>query len=340
MTRFDSLKAVINNDTDSSSFPNDVAMRPSVDIVIVNWNAGEQLRDCLRSINTAQRKDWILSRVVVIDNASSDDSIVGVSAEATNLPLSVIRNCTNHGFGRACNQGAIDSKADYILFLNPDVRLDSDAIVVPLKFMSAPENTSVGICGIQLYDETNEVSRSCRRFPSAWDLVAEGLGLHRLVDNHRMDDWNHDSNMCVEQVIGAFFLIRRKLFEELNGFDERFFVYFEEVDLSLRANRAGWSSWYLASARAMHVGGGCTSKAKSSRIYYAARSRMQYARKHFTKPIGSLVVAATLFVEPVARLSWSAIRRSGSDAKDTLGAYRLLWSDIVRTLWERRLSKQ
>src|SRR5271156_1399355 len=101
-------------------------MLPSLDIIIVNWNAGSQLQQCLDSIRTANFDGFELLRVVVVDNASSDGSADHLPPG--NVPLSVIRNTTNRGFAAACNQGAMDSSASYLLFLNPDIVLASDSL--------------------------------------------------------------------------------------------------------------------------------------------------------------------------------------------------------------------
>lgn len=137
---------------------------PCLDIVIVNWNAGSLLQDCVRSIGKARQDGFRLGRVVIVDNGSSDGSLDGLAS--TGLPLKIIRNPDNRGFAAACNQGARGGRADYLLFLNPDTCLFYDSLSAPLAYMEAAQNQSVGICGIQLIDENNEVSRSCARFPT------------------------------------------------------------------------------------------------------------------------------------------------------------------------------
>src|SRR5437016_1789132 len=118
----------------------------SLDVVIVNWNAGPQLRDCLASIINASRGPE-LKRVVVVDNASTDSSLQAIHMQG--LPLVVLRNERNRGFAAACNQGASGSTADYLLFLNPDTHLGSDALAEPVAFMERPQNGRIGIVGIQ-----------------------------------------------------------------------------------------------------------------------------------------------------------------------------------------------
>jgi len=306
----------------------------SVDIVIVNWNAGEHLRACLGSLGACRADGWELRRVVVVDNASSDGSLERAEQAAPSLPWQVIRNAENRGFAAACNQGASGCAADLLLFLNPDVVLRDDSLSVPVAFLDQPEHAAVGICGVQLLDESGQVSRSCRRLPGVRDFLAEASGasqlLPGLLPGTRMREWAHDQNARVDQVIGAFFMVRTAVFRDLSGFDERFFVYFEEVDFSLRARQAGWETWYLASGSAFHHGGGCTDQVKAARLFYTLRSRLGYARKHFTLPNAALVVAATLAVEPGTRLVWAAVRRAWSEVPDTVRAYSRLWRDLVR----------
>ena len=212
-------------------------LSPSIDIVIVNWNAGGQLRDCLESIVSADRYDAILERVVVVDNASHDGSADGL--DDIGLPLELIRNSTNRGFAAACNEGTRGSTSDYALFLNPDTRLFGPSLTRPLQFMEQPENRRVGICGVKLVDEEGVVVLSCTRFPTPRILLARLLGLSHLFPawfrSHEMLEWDHSESRKVDHVKGAFYLIRRPVFESLGGFDEDYFLYLEDLDLSLRA---------------------------------------------------------------------------------------------------------
>ena len=293
----------------------------------MNWNASGQLRDCLESIVSADRYDVILERVVVVDNASHDGSADGL--DDIGLPLQLIRNPTNRGFGVACNQGTCGGNSDYILFLNPDTRLFGPSLSRPLRFMEQPENQHVGICGVQLVDERGVVRRSCSRFPTPGILLAWLLGLSHLFPawfrSHEMREWDHSESRRVDQVIGAFFLIRRTVFEELEGFDQRFFVYFEEVDLSYRALQSGWFSFYLADVQAFHKGGGTSDQVKAARLFYSMRSRILYVFKHFSVSAALVLTLGTLIIEPIVRLASLAARGSVRGVRDTLKGYAMLW---------------
>ena len=298
----------------------------SVSIVIVNWNANSQLADAIASI--AKHHHNLVSSVIIVDNASTDDSLDQVEA-LQNLscrPL-IIRNSTNLGFGRACNLGARHAKSGYLLFLNPDAVLYADTLPTALAYMEDPVNAKVGICGVQLLDESGHVARSCARFPTALALVAHAVGLDRFIPRlgHFMSEWDHAHTRQVDHVIGAFFLVRRDLFDALQGFDERFFVYLEDLDFSRHAHQAGWRSVYLVEAQAFHAGGGTSNQIKARRLFYALRSRLLYAFKHFSKLGAVSVLLATFFVEPLSRSVLALMRRSWQSLKETWIAYGMLW---------------
>lgn len=301
-----------------------------VDIIIVNWNAGSLLRDCVRSIGEAGQVGFELGQVVIVDNGSTDGSLDELAS--TDLPLKIIRNTENKGFAAACNQGAQGRRADYLLFLNPDTRLFADSLSAPLAFMESGRNQSVGICGIQLLDDKGMVSRSCARFPTPRLLYGWMLGLDKLLPqlfpSHLMQEWGHDTSRDVDQVIGAFFMVRGRLFHQLNGFDERFFVYQEEVDFSLRAHRLGWRSHYLAQAKAYHKGGGSSGQVKARRLFYSLRSRILYGYKHFGRVQATAVLLSTLLLEPFARVTLSLLQNSFKSTGETLSAYLMLYEEL------------
>jgi len=305
-----------------------------IDIIIVNWNAEKQLYNCLKSISGLNKDGFKLNRVVVVDNASTDNSINGL--EDLVLPLEIIRNSKNIGFAAACNKGAKNSKVDYLLFLNPDTKLFNDSLTKPLIYMEKLENKRVGICGIQLVDEKRNVQHTCARFPTLGQFVSKIFGLYYLFPkvflNHFMIEWDHKSDSIVDQVIGAFFLVRKELFDKLNGFDERFFVYFEEVDFSLRAYKAGWKSAFLSGSKAYHKGGGTSDQVKAKRLFYSLRSRILYGYKQFKCLTATILMLLTLFVEPWTRLIWNIIKGSNTELIETFKAYFLLWKNMPNLL--------
>ncbi len=305
--------------------------KPELDIVIVNWNAGKFLRRCVDSIEKTDRGNFRLSNVFIVDNASSDGSADGIESEVLNI--TVIKNERNLGYAAAANQGGFVGKGDYVLFLNPDVELFENSLSVAIEFMEKKDYERVGIAGIKLLDENGRVWRSCVRFPTFRSFCVRSLGLDKIAPrffrSYFMTDWAHDETRFVDHVIGAFFLVRRTLFESLNGFDERFFVYFEDLDFSLRASKSNWKTVYIAETSAFHKGGGTSEKVKDIRLFYSLKSRLLYASKHFKKPFIVLVYLCTLLLEPIAREVFNLLRGSISDFGETFKAYLMLWKDLL-----------
>lgn len=297
-------------------------MNSKIDVVIVNWNSGNQLKYCIQSLKLHNAEGSF--KIFIIDNKSSDNSALFVNNDKD---ISIIFSENNLGFGKACNLGASLGANDYLLFLNPDAAVYANTLEKALVFMNAPENENIGICGVQLKDEGGLVARSCARFPSPIGFMFHTIGLDRFFPKlgHFMAEWPHDTTQDVDQLIGAFFLVRRSLFKELGGFDERFFVYFEEVDFSYRARKAGWRSVYLADVQAFHAGGGTSNQVKAKRLFYSLRSRLLYAFKHFTLPGALLVLIATLLLEPISRSALAIGRRSWSSLVETWTGYGMLF---------------
>ena len=309
----------------------------SLDIIIVNWNSGDQLFNCLKSLEILDLSGIVINNVTVVDNASTDRSLV--KTLSTKLPLKVISNSENIGFAAACNQGCVNSDADYLLFLNPDTIAFEKSIIQPIEFLNQSANSQVGICGIQLLDDNGNVSRSCSRFPTPSCHVATAFGGHylfpKIFPKQLMTEWDHTNSSVVDQVMGAFFLVRRSVFDELSGFDERFFVYFEEVDLALRAKSKGWNSYYLSTAQIYHRGGGTTASIRGLSLFYYLRSRILYMYKHFDFITATLLLICTLIVEPFSRIAQSIVMRSQKEFFGVLSAYKhfYLWymkSIIIR----------
>ena len=309
-------------------------------IVIVNWNSGVLLRECIESIQLFCVAS--VKRVVVVDNGSVDDSLDFLKNwNSEDLRLEVVRNRCNEGFAKACNEGArLASDSKYILFLNPDTRVFSSSFSRPIDFLESSSSKDVGIVGIQLCDEFGRVAHSCSRFPSLRYFAAQAIGLNRFERfkslSQAMTEWDHLQTRQVDQVMGAFFMIRKDLFEELDGFDERFFVYFEEVDLSFRAFRKGWKTFFLADVHAFHAVGGTSRQVKAHRLFYSLRSRLLYGFKHFSRLDALLLIFLTLCVEPVSRCLLALLRGEIGSVGNTVRGYAMLCKDLPNFLFSRQ----
>jgi N-acetylglucosaminyl-diphospho-decaprenol L-rhamnosyltransferase len=307
------------------------ATSASVHIVIVNWNTGDYLRDCLASIARSDRTGIAIARVTIVDNASSDESAERLGD--LDVPLEIIRNDENVGFAAACNQGAAGSTADYLLFLNPDTRLYPKTLATVTRFMESTKGAEIGICGVNIVDGNGRSDISCSRFPDLRVCIGKMTGLDavfpELFPGHHLKPAELRESRFVDQPIGAFYFVRRELFACLGGFDTRYFMYFEEVDFALRARAQGARSYFLKEATAFHAGNVSSDQVGDIRLYHSLRSRILFARRHWTPLQANLLIALTLTLEPAARLVKAALRRRGSDAHSVAAAYRSLVADLL-----------
>ncbi len=245
------------------------------------------------------------------------------------LQCEIVWNKTNVGFAAACNQGADRGSAPYILFLNPDVELGAGSLSQPLAALDADVGHRIGAMGIGLTDAAGRRQRSCSRFPSPGRCLAQAIGLDRLlplwVKPQALEDAEMQVSRDVDQIMGAFWLMRREDLTRLGGWDTRFFLYMEDVDLALRIGAAGQTSYYLATATAFHAGGGTTNQIRDIRQFYLWRSRILYARKHFSQSGVLVTTASCLLIEPISRLAFAALTGRWQDLTAGARAMRLLW---------------
>ena len=308
-------------------------MEPPVDVsvVIVNWNAGALLSQCLTSCQEARRAVGAPScQVIVVDNASTDDSLSFVPPDAA---VVVIRNKENRGFGAACNQGARIARGALLLFLNPDSRVSVSSINACAGALQA--DPAIGACSVALTGDNGAVSRSCHRFPTLKNFLFKVSGLSALsarFPDGSMRDWRHDTDRAVDHVIGAFYMVRAAEFHAMGGFDERFFVYLEDLDLSLRYRQRGQYCMFLATPASYHKGGGVSQQALAARLFHATRSRVLYAFKHFSQMQAWVHLVATLLVEPIARLAHLAAQGRLREIGQVLCGFAMLYRDLPATL--------
>jgi len=310
-------------------------MTPDVSILIVNWNSRDLLRRCIDSVRTAASAPGAARyELVVVDNASADDSIERADLGPGDR---LVRNAENLGFGAACNQGAAVASGRYLLLLNPDCELHAGAIEACLAAM-AETAARIGVCGVRLLDDNGQTWRMCQRRPNLYTLLAKPLGLHVLTpqrQDHFLKDFDHLSDRDVDNVIGAFYLIETALYRRLGGFDERFFVYWEDVDLSIRVQQAGLRVHYLAAPTSYHRGGGVSEQVKAARLFYATLSRIQYAFKHLSPAQAWIHVLVTLAIEPLSRTLHALLRRDLVAIGETWRGFAMLYRALPQ-MWAGR----
>lgn len=277
-----------------------------VDVVVVSYNSRATLRDCVQPL---AELDW--ARVTVVDNASADRSTEVVE----DLRVEVIRSPHNGGFSYGCNLGAATGKAPYVLFLNPDARLDPDALDVLVRALE--QDHSLGVVGPRILNDDGTLAWSQRRFPRLRSTYAQALGLHRVAAFSSwageviQDPAAYARPGMPDWLSGSCMLMRRSALAEVGGLDEGFFLYSEETDLFRRLRHRGWGVRFEPNATAYHQGYGSAPWATVTPVL--AGSRVRYARKHHGRLVAALEaigVAIDSLVRAAARVHRPTRRRA------------------------------
>jgi GT2 family glycosyltransferase len=251
-----------------------------VDVVVVCWNDKEKIATALDSVFalTEVRHDPSFANVVVSDNGSADGSREFIAQRYGGRAL-VVENGANLGFAAACNRAFAASSSEYVFLLNPDAELKDRALAEIVAFMD--EHPTCGIAGSRIYNYDGSVQESVGEFDtwagaflrsSAWGELPV---LRRFANGARLRGFDHDKAQHVDLAIGAALAIRRATIDAIGPFDERFFLYHEEVDFAKRAADAGWETWYVPASEAVHEGMG------SARGQYNVEKRKQTSRRKY-----------------------------------------------------------
>lgn len=247
--------------------------RPLVDVVVVSYNSRDELRGCVEPL--AHEPGL---RVVIVDNASRDDSLAVIG----DLPMERVELAENIGFGAGCNAGWRTGRAPFTLFLNPDARVEPRAV---LALAEVAQKTSAAVVAPRIVDADGNLEWSLRRFPTVRSIFGQAMFAHRVLptaswmDEVIREPERYEREGPCEWASGACLLVRRDVLEEIGGFDERFFMYCEDVDLCRRIWDAGHVVRYTPAVTCTHVGGASEPR---WRLFAAlVRSRIRYAKKHF-----------------------------------------------------------
>lgn len=221
-------------------------------IVILNYKTRELLRQCLRGLQGPALS--FSYEIIVVDNNSGDGSVDMVKERFPHVL--VISAPTNGGFARGMNLGLKRAQGEYLLLLNTDIIILDDALERMIQFLD--KELSVGLLGPKLLNPDRSVQYSCMQFP-AWytpvfrrtPLGATSFGEKHLKD-YLLKDWDHASNKEVDWLLGGFMIVRAKALAEVGYFDERFFLYMEDVDLCRRFWEKRWKVVYFSDAQIIH----------------------------------------------------------------------------------------
>ena len=261
-------------------------------IIIVNWNVEEYLRGCLSSLwAERQRKPGLEMEVLVIDNASRDNSRAMLKEEFRWVRL--IPNEENRGFTAACNQGIASCQGRYILLLNPDTEVKENSLLTMVEYMG--RHRDVAALGPKLLNHDSTVQSSRRRFPSLATALIESTPFQRWLPNLPLlrrfycQDMSNDEVQDVDWLVGACLLLRREALDSVGPLDERFFMYSEELDWCYRAKAEGWRVVYIPSARVVHHYGRSSAQDLPRRHIYFNVSKWKFFAKHYGPIYGAII---------------------------------------------------
>jgi GT2 family glycosyltransferase len=254
-------------------------------IVIVNWNTRDYLLGALRSLYAAPPP--FPFEVIVVDNASGDGSAEAVAREFPQARL--IANGENAGYARGNNQGIEASTGNSVLLLNPDVTLPPGGLEKAVARLE--QRPDVGALGVRLVNPDGTPQRSVRGFPTPAGVMWEALGLSRLFPRsrifgaYRMTWFTYDEEAEVDQPMGTFLLISRRALDDVGLLDERFPIFFNEVDWLYRARQRGWKILFTPCVEVIHYGGGSTRQAGARMAWESRRGLLDFYRKHYRSPL-------------------------------------------------------
>lgn len=297
-------------------------------IIIVNWNSGELLKNAVYSILKSNIKGNQV-KIIIVDNASTDQSLYLIPKQDN---IYIIKNNENLGFGAACNQGFKSCDyCDFVLLLNPDVELFPNTLYDSIFFLS--NDLSKDILGVRHLDERGMTKPSCSRFINPLTLTFSSIGLPKLFPKlfHNasiMIEWNHGNSCYVNQVMGAFMLIKRDVIDNIGFMDENFFVYFEDMDFCKRASENNYSVFYNADIKIFHKGMGTTESVKDKRLFYSIDSRLKYMKKYFPFFIYLYSIFISITFEPLFRCVYLLVKLDFKCIRETISAYTMLYKKL------------
>ena len=310
-------------------------------IAVINWNSGDLLRTCIDSLLATTKG----AKIIVIDNASTDNSLD--SARHFRNRVDLICNSANRGFAAAVNQAFQAATSAYMLILNPDITVLPGAVQSLEEFLNAhPRAGAVGGYVGERYPP--------RRFPSPGTLILENLGLGHFTvaalgeaqarqraactDEHRQSGGRRSASSAerslnwqpplqsdalpVDQPAAAALMIRREAYDEVEGFDERFFpAWYEDVDFCYRIKKKGWEIFFLPAAEFVH-GGGYSAAVLGSECFLDAyyQNQVRYAQKHFGR-ISTIAIRISVAAGAIARMMGHP-REAGAYGRVLLGALK------------------
>lgn len=302
---------------------------PELAVVVISYNTREMTLACLDSVYAQTETPM---EVIVVDNASTDGSPAAIAEAFPQVRL--IAEDVNHGFGPAHNVALAHATAPWILLLNPDTVVLDGALDKLLAF--AKRTPEAGIWGGRtLYGDGTLNPTSCYARMTLWSVFCRTVGLNgifrssTLLNSEYYGTWPRDTEREVDIVTGCLLLIRRELWDELDGFDDAFVMYGEEVDLCLRARAAGARPRVTPEATIVHYGG-ASQAVRADKMVRLMRAKMELIARHF--PARSRGLGLMLFkLWPLSRRTVCGLAGRAT-GRESLQAQARVWREV----WDRR----
>jgi N-acetylglucosaminyl-diphospho-decaprenol L-rhamnosyltransferase len=298
--------------------PEPAGRAPLCSVVLVSYHSAEDLPGCIGTLAAAAPGQ--VAEVVVVDNASGDDSaeVARGLGDTTGLALKVIENPTNVGYSRAANQGAAATGGDWLLIANPDTRFAPGSLARLLA--TAAADPTIGCVGPHLRNPDGSEYPTGRRFPSVFvgalhALLGTVWPGNPATRHYHLTGVDRSVPVQVDWVSGACMCVRHAAWEQVGGFDPGYFMYAEDMDLCLRIARAGWRVVFDGGAEVVHTVGGSTRRRPYRKVLDHHRSALRfYVRHHRRDPriLLAPLVAGFLTARGAVSFARTAARRRRS----------------------------
>lgn len=285
-----------------------------ISIIFVSYNTADMTKKAIELVK--QSKHQLNLEIFVVDNASRDGSAEMIAQTFPDVTL--ISNTRNVGFGRANNQVLPHFRGRYVLLLNTDAFVEVDTIQNTVAFMES--HPATGILGVKLLGRDGVLQPSCRYFPTPFNIFLTRTGLFKLFPNTQLVDdmaWDHQSVRDCDWVPGCYYLIRKEVIDQVGLFDQRYFLYYEEVDHCYATKQAGWQVTYYPDAPVVHIGGESakTDNAISSVSRQVSALQIESELLYFRKNLGLASVGTHVLLTILAELILTAKQLVKTPAK-------------------------
>jgi len=281
-----------------------------ISVIIVTWNSAKDIGRCVESIFTDPYSDKVNIETIIIDN-NSQDGTGSVLAEITRPNVRIFQNDANAGFTKGANQGIKNAQGKYILLLNPDTELQRDCIRILHNFLE--REPGYAAAAPLLLNENGSVQYSIRNFPTYWSMYCEFFFLAyifpytRLCGHWKFKYFSYDRDTDVNQPMAAALLVRKEFLDKVCNLDERYFMFFNDVDLCKEIIDSGQKIRFISSAKAIHNKGTSVYKDRVRMIKIWDKDCAEYFRKHHNNLLLLAWLKISLKISEILRILYHKV---------------------------------